>query len=54
MNLFLWSVTQGAEISYYAQLSGIDVISKPFDALSLADRLREIWNKNQDKIKVKG
>ena len=32
------------EVDRFKELGAIDVIAKPFDAATLADHIREIWN----------
>jgi len=42
--VFMTAKIQPAEISYYKELGAIDVIPKPFDPMTLADRVRAIWS----------
>lgn len=40
---FMTAKVQAQEVLQYKQLGAIDVIAKPFDPMTLADRVREIW-----------
>jgi len=44
--IFMTAKVQPSEIQGYKDLGAIDVISKPFDPMSLSDRINEIWSKN--------
>jgi len=41
--IFMTAKVQSHEVDYYKQIGAIDVISKPFDPMSLATTLREKW-----------
>ena len=40
---FMTAKVQAAEVSHYKSLGALDVIAKPFDPMTLADRVRTIW-----------
>lgn len=40
---FMTAKVQPQEVVQYKQLGAIDVIAKPFDPMTLADRVRAIW-----------
>jgi len=42
---FMTAKVQSHEIEHYKSLGAVDVIPKPFDPMTLADRVREIWRK---------
>ncbi len=44
--VFVTAKAQHHEIEEYLALGAIDVIVKPFDPMTLADRLREIWSRH--------
>lgn len=41
--IFVTAKVQPDEIVYYKELGALEVISKPFDPMTLAAQLREIW-----------
>jgi CheY-like chemotaxis protein len=41
--IFVTAKVQPDEIRYYKELGALEVISKPFDPMTLANQLREIW-----------
>jgi CheY-like chemotaxis protein len=41
--IFMTAKAQPEEIEYFKGLGVVDVIGKPFDPLTLADRLRSLW-----------
>jgi two-component system, OmpR family, response regulator len=43
--VFVTAKVQAAEIEHYKSLGALDVIAKPFDPMSLADTVREIWGR---------
>ncbi|MBF0357196.1 MAG: response regulator [Magnetococcales bacterium] len=43
--IFMTAKVQPQEIAHYKELGALDVIPKPFDPMSLADAVRESWNK---------
>lgn len=44
---FMTAKVQPSEIEAYKALGAADVIAKPFDPMTLPDRVREIWNRSQ-------
>ena len=42
--IFMTAKVQQAEIEGYKRLGAIGVIAKPFDPMTLADKVRELWN----------
>jgi two-component system, OmpR family, response regulator len=45
--VFMTARAQNREVEEYRQSGAIDVILKPFDAMTLADRVHEIWSRYQ-------
>lgn len=43
--VFMTAKTRSDEIDHFKTLGALDVIAKPFDALTLADTLRAIWQR---------
>ena len=43
--IFMTAKVQTHEINQYLALGAVDVIAKPFDPMSLADKVRSIWDK---------
>ena len=43
--IFMTAKVQPDEIEFFKSLGALEVISKPFDALTLADTLRTIWQR---------
>lgn len=41
--VFMTAKVQPSEVAYYKSLGARDVIAKPFDPMTLADRIRTIW-----------
>lgn len=41
--VFMTAKTQAEEICRYRELGAIDVITKPFDPMTLSQKVREIW-----------
>ena len=41
---FITAKVQPAEVEYYLSLGALGVIAKPFDPMTLADRVRAIWD----------
>ena len=41
--VFMTAKVQPDEVAYYRELGALEVISKPFDPITLAPQLREIW-----------
>lgn len=46
--IFMTAKVQTKEIENYRNLGAIDVISKPFDPMNLAIKIKEIWRKNHE------
>lgn len=46
--VFMTAKVQANEITQYRVLGAADVITKPFDPLTLAQTLREIWKKQHE------
>lgn len=40
---FMTAKVQPQEIAYFRSLGALDVIAKPFDPMTLSERVREIW-----------
>lgn len=43
--VFMTAKVQPSEIEYYRAIGGLDVVIKPFDPMTLAEQLREIWER---------
>ncbi|KPP97358.1 response regulator [Marinobacter sp. HL-58] len=41
--VFMTAKVQTEEVAFYRELGAVEVIPKPFDPMTLADRIREIW-----------
>lgn len=41
--IFVTAKVQPDEVGYYKELGALEVISKPFDPMTLAARLKQIW-----------
>lgn len=46
--IFITAKVLSDEVEIYSQLGAAAVITKPFDPLTLADQLREIWRERQN------
>lgn len=46
--VFVTAKAQSHEIEEYLQAGAVDVIVKPFDPMTLADRVHEIWRRHHD------
>ena len=46
--IFMTAKSQVSELAHYKQLSALDIITKPFNAVLLADQLRDIWKNYQE------
>ncbi len=46
--VFVTAKAQSHEVEEYRQLGAVDVIVKPFDPMTLADRIHEIWRRYQE------
>lgn len=44
--IFMTARVQSSEVAEYKTLGALDVIAKPFDPMLLADKIKEIWQKN--------
>ncbi len=42
--IFMTAKVMESEVEWYEKLGAVGVIPKPFDPMTLADRVREIWN----------
>ncbi|MCP8690402.1 response regulator [Marinobacterium sedimentorum] len=42
--LFMTAKVQPSEVEHYKSLGAVNVLSKPFDPMSLADQLKSIWS----------
>lgn len=47
--IFLTAKTQAHEIKSYLELGVLSVITKPFDPVTLADKIEHIWNERNEK-----
>ena len=45
--IFMTAKVQPDEVEKYLKMSAIGVIAKPFDPMTLADQIREIWEKSE-------
>ena len=41
--IFMTAKVQSSEVAYYKSLGAIGVIAKPFDPMSLASQVRQLW-----------
>ena len=48
--IFMTAKVQPHEISRYKELGAIDVISKPFDPMTLSASLKQIWLQHQNQL----
>ena len=46
--IFMTAKVQADEISKYILMGAIDVVSKPFDPLLLAEKIKNSWEKYQE------
>jgi CheY-like chemotaxis protein len=46
--VFMTAKVQPQEVAHYLSLGAIDVIPKPFDPMTLADKVRSIWDSRND------
>lgn len=46
--IFMTAKTQASEIKEYLAMGAENVITKPFDPITLADQVKEIWEKSYD------
>lgn len=46
--VFMTTKTQPQEVQRYQQLGAAGVVSKPFDPMTLADQLRDIWSRTSE------
>ena len=49
--VFMTAKIQSDEIASYKALGALEVISKPFDPMTLADTLKKIWENYKNKVK---
>ncbi|WP_027389190.1 response regulator [Chrysiogenes arsenatis] len=47
--IFMTAKVQPPEVSHYKALGAIDVIAKPFDAMVLADTVRQLWRGHMER-----
>jgi CheY-like chemotaxis protein len=47
--IFMTAKVQPHEVEHYRELGAVDVIAKPFDPMTLADQLQDIWNRQHEK-----
>ena len=45
--IFMTAKVQPEEIKKYLEMGAIGVIAKPFDPMTLADQIRDIWEKSE-------
>jgi CheY-like chemotaxis protein len=45
--IFMTAKVQPAEVQQYKDMGAVDVIPKPFDPMTLATQIREIWERTQ-------
>jgi two-component system OmpR family response regulator len=45
--IFLTAKAQPKEIESYKRLGALDVLTKPFDPMTLSDEIRAIWERSQ-------
>jgi two-component system, OmpR family, response regulator len=50
--IFMTARIQGPEVSQYLAMGAIGVVPKPFDPMTLADEIRRLWAKAQEKAEV--
>jgi CheY-like chemotaxis protein len=50
--VFMTAKAMKHETDRYRALGAVDVIAKPFDPISLPDRIREIWKQANDKASI--
>ena len=46
--VFMTAKVQPQEVAQYMKLGALDVIPKPFDPMTLADKVRAIWDRRND------
>jgi CheY-like chemotaxis protein len=44
--IFMTAKVQASEVAYYRSLGALGVIAKPFDPMSLAAQVRQLWEQN--------
>lgn len=47
--IFMTAKVQTNEVDRYRAMGALDVISKPFDPMTLADQIREIWARERSR-----
>lgn len=46
--VFMTAKVQPGEIEHYRSIGALDVVIKPFDPMTLAQQLRDIWGRSHD------
>jgi len=46
--VFMTAKVMPSDVERYKQLGAVDVIAKPFDPMTLASRIQEIWSARHD------
>lgn len=46
--VFMTAKVQHHEVEHYLESGALDVIAKPFDPMTLADRIRSIWEREHE------
>jgi len=46
--IFMTAKVQPQEVQEYKDMGALDVIAKPFDPMTLPDKVRSIWEKNRN------
>ena len=44
--IFMTAKVQPQEVAHYRELGALDIIPKPFDPMTLADNVRQIWDQS--------
>jgi CheY-like chemotaxis protein len=48
--IFMTAKVQPAEVAHYKSVGALEVISKPFDPMALAEQIRSIWSRPRTAI----
>ncbi len=46
--VFMTAKVQSAEVAYYRSLGALGVVAKPFDPMTLADQVRQLWEQRPE------